>query len=363
MTNSITIQELQINKADLSKCHWASRSVDALQSGQVLLKIHHFAFTSNNVTYGVTGESFSYWEFFPAEEGHGIIPVWGFATAEQSEHPEVAVGTRLYGYYPMADRLVIEPVKVTPTNIVDGIAHRAKLPMIYNSYIPSDTDPMYTADSEPMQMLFRPLFATAYLVGDMMESQKLFGAESVIFTSASSKTAYSSAAVLKQLNCVPGEIIGLTSASNKVFTESTGLYDRVVAYEDITSLAAGPACIVDMAGNGDVLGDIYRHFGSHIKHNAAIGKTHWKTGGVPKGLDGARPTVFFAPAWYEKRMAQIGGKALNQGLGMAWAQFAKHAASLVNVKTGSGTGAISGCYLTMLSGKVDPADGHILSLN
>jgi hypothetical protein len=115
-----------------------------------------------------------------------------------------------------------------------------------------------------------------------------------------------------------------------------------------------------MAGNGDVLGDIYRHFGSHIKHNAAIGKTHWKTGGVPKGLDGARPTVFFAPAWYEKRVGEIGAKALNQGLGMAWAKFAAQASSLVEIKPGNGTDAISECYLTMLSGNVDPRIGHIL---
>lgn len=357
-----TINELQINKTDLSLCHWATREQGELEAGQVLLKIDHFAFTSNNVTYGVTGESFSYWEFFPAEAGHGIIPVWGFAEVEQSEHPDVAVGTRLYGYYPMASHLLIEPIKVSPTNIVDGIAHRAKLPIIYNSYIPSDTDPLYTADSEPLQLLFRPLFGTAFLVGDMMQSQNLFGAESIIFTSASSKTAYSSAAVLKQLDCVTGEIIGLTSAANKAFTEATGLYDRVVTYDEITSLAAGPVCIIDMAGNGELLGDIYRHFGNHVKHNAAIGKTHWETGGVPKGLDGARPSVFFAPAWYEKRMKEIGSNAMNQGLGMAWAKFAAQASSLVKISNGEGAEAASECYLTMLSGKVDPAEGHILSV-
>lgn len=356
-----TIKELQINKADLSKCHWQERELADLPTGQVLLKIDHYAFTSNNVTYGVTGESFSYWEFFPAAPDHGIIPVWGFATVETSNHPDVKEGTRLYGYYPMASHLVIEPVKVSATSIVDGIAHRAKLPIIYNNYIPSDTDPMYTADSEPLQMLFRPLFATAYLVGDMMASQQLFGAESIVFTSASSKTAYSSAAVLKQMDCVPKEIIGLTSAGNKAFTESTGVYDRVVTYDEITSLEVGPICIIDMAGNGEMLVEIYRHFGAQIKHNAAIGRTHWNTGGVPKGLEGARPKVFFAPAWYEKRAGELGSQALDQGLGVSWAKFAAHAASLVEIKNSVGEQAISDCYLTMLSGNVNPATGHILS--
>ena len=32
------------------------------------------------------------------------MPVWGFATVVQSLHPGVAVGERLYGYWPMANR-------------------------------------------------------------------------------------------------------------------------------------------------------------------------------------------------------------------------------------------------------------------
>ena len=37
-----------------------------LADGEVLLKVDRFAFTANNVTYGVVGDRFSYWDFFPA---------------------------------------------------------------------------------------------------------------------------------------------------------------------------------------------------------------------------------------------------------------------------------------------------------
>jgi hypothetical protein len=49
-----------------------------LSFGQVLMKVDKFAFTSNNVTYAAFGDSMSYWNFFPAAEGWGRIPVWGF---------------------------------------------------------------------------------------------------------------------------------------------------------------------------------------------------------------------------------------------------------------------------------------------
>ena len=35
--------------------------------------------TANNVTYAVAGDSFKYWDFFPAPEGFGIVPMWGHA--------------------------------------------------------------------------------------------------------------------------------------------------------------------------------------------------------------------------------------------------------------------------------------------
>ena len=36
----------------------------------------------------------SYWDFFPAEQGWGRVPMWGFAEVERSEAEGVEPGTR-----------------------------------------------------------------------------------------------------------------------------------------------------------------------------------------------------------------------------------------------------------------------------
>ncbi|MEC8426990.1 MAG: DUF2855 family protein, partial [Pseudomonadota bacterium] len=50
-------------------------TADELQDGQVLLKVDQFAFTANNVSYAAIGKAFHYWDFFPAPDHNGIIPV------------------------------------------------------------------------------------------------------------------------------------------------------------------------------------------------------------------------------------------------------------------------------------------------
>jgi uncharacterized protein DUF2855 len=60
-----------------------------LAPGQALLRVDSFAFTSNNVSYGVLSDSMSYWRFFPAADGWGRLPVWGFADVIRSCHDNV----------------------------------------------------------------------------------------------------------------------------------------------------------------------------------------------------------------------------------------------------------------------------------
>ena len=98
----------------------------ALKGGQVRVAIAKFALTSNNITYAAFGEAMNYWAFYPSgEDGWGIVPVWGFGDVVQSTHVGVAVGERLYGYFPMAGSVVLEPVRLSPAGFVDGAPHRA----------------------------------------------------------------------------------------------------------------------------------------------------------------------------------------------------------------------------------------------
>ena len=129
-------QTLTVNKRDYSDTAVTDEEVNALESGQVLLKILDFSFTANNITYAAMGDMLKYWEFFPAEEGRGVIPVWGFAEVVESRCDGVDVGEKFYGYYPMAKYLTAIPGQISDASFIDVTEHRQPLPIIYNQYIP-----------------------------------------------------------------------------------------------------------------------------------------------------------------------------------------------------------------------------------
>src|SRR5262249_58733978 len=111
--------------------------------GQVVLRIDRFGFTANNITYVTLGDRFSYWSFFPAADGWGRIPVWGFATVLESACDGIVAGERFFGYYPMSSHAVMEPTRVTPVGFVDGISHRRELHPLYQPYIATTPEPPY----------------------------------------------------------------------------------------------------------------------------------------------------------------------------------------------------------------------------
>ena len=85
------MKQLQTLKSDLNQSRIVLEQLgDDIQEGEVLLKVEKFSFTSNNVTYGVAGDTIGYWNFFPAinnpDNTWGCIPVWGFAEVMMSRN-------------------------------------------------------------------------------------------------------------------------------------------------------------------------------------------------------------------------------------------------------------------------------------
>src|SRR6185437_16758907 len=107
---ALAMTDFLVKRDDLRECRIAESEVAELEPGQALLRVDRFGLTANNVTYAVFGEAMSYWDFFPAEEGWGTLPTWGFAEVESSEAEGVEAGTRLYGYLPSSSHLVVTPV-------------------------------------------------------------------------------------------------------------------------------------------------------------------------------------------------------------------------------------------------------------
>jgi hypothetical protein len=362
--------ELLIRKSKLSITDWRERAHTALNDGQIRLKVEHFALTSNNLTYAVFGETMQYWGFYPVDERWGIIPVWGFATVEESATQEVKVGERFYGYYPMASHAVLQPARVSAQGFTEGSAHRAGLHGVYNYYTNTATDPLYTPTSEAIQALLRPLFFTSWLIDDFLADNDFFGAKVaptkalVLLSSASSKTAFATAFQLSHRNDL--ELVGLTSPRNVEFCESLGLYSSVVSYGQITELAAERPCIyVDFSGDAQIRQTVHQHF-YNLMHSSAIGGTHIENLGGADELPGPKPTLFFAPSQIKKRSQEWGAQELGQRLGAAWFAFTNRVGSAnppwIKVSHQQGQAPLVAAYLDLLGGKADAQTGFVMRL-
>ena len=123
-------------------------------------------------------------------------------------------------------------------------------------------------------MLYRPLFFTSFLIDDFLADNAFFGAGTVVLASASSKTAFGTAHLLRGREGVT--VVGLTSPGNVAFVEGLGCYDQVVTYDDLASLPSGPAVFVDMSGNAAVVRAVHEHYGDDLTHSAIVGITHWE---------------------------------------------------------------------------------------
>jgi hypothetical protein len=366
----MTTTTLLVRKDALAETRLQSADDAALADGQVRVRVDAAALTSNNVTYAAFGDSMNYWQFFPtAQEGWGIIPVWGFGTVVQSLQPGVAVGERLYGYWPLASHAVLQPARLSAGGFVDAASHRRSLHPVYNQYLRVTADPFYTADSEPVQALLRPLFATSWLIDDFLADNDFFGARTLLLSSASSKTAYGTAFQLKQRAGI--EIVGLTSPGNRAFCESLGCYHRVLAYDELDRVPADTPCVyVDFAGNAKLRREVHTRF-TDLRYSCAIGGTHVEDlagrelGAVREPLPGPRPTLFFAPDQIKKRHVDWGPAEFGRRLTQAWQAFRDQvgnpAAPWLVVQRHEGAPAVQAAYAQVLGGRGDARTGHILA--
>jgi hypothetical protein len=356
------LPDFLVKRDDLRETRIADTEAPDLEPGQALLRVDSFGLTANNITYAVMGEAMSYWSFFPAPDGWGRVPMWGFAEVERSEADGLEPGTRLYGYLPPSSRLLVQPAGASERGFVDASPHRASLPSVYNRYADAATDRFYRPDTEDMQMLLRPLFFTSFLIDDQLDDEGLATRGPVLFSSASSKTAIAAAFMLARRDGV--ELIALTSPRSAEFVEGLGVYGRTVPYGEIGSLERGPATFVDIAGDGQVRRAVHSHYGDDLAHSMAVGAARWEGLGAGGNgeLPGPQPTLFFAPDRVVKRTKEWGGEALEARVAEAWDPFGEWASGWLEVIRGEGFEALERAYVDVLEGRVAPNTAHVLSL-
>jgi hypothetical protein len=305
---------------------------------------------------------FGYWNFFPTEAGWGRVPAMGWGEIVASAHPEVAVGGRYYGWFPLSSSIDMT-VSATADGVRDDGEHRAAHAAVYRAYAVTERDPFYQAgaDAEDRHALLRGLFLTAFLADDFFAAREYCGAQRVVILSASSKTAIGLAQRASARDVA--EIVGVTSARNADFVKRLGWYDRVVTYDDIESIGADvPAVSIDMAGDGGMLARLHAHLGEQLRYSMIIGLSHHET---PRGVlpsHGPAPEMFFAPTQAAKRLQEWGGQRYREMLAGALCEFVDASRSWLEVKRSSGPAAAAKTWQDVHAGRVPPNIGPIVSL-
>ncbi len=359
--------EFQIRKDNFAQHRLVDVGSDQnLTPGEIRVKIDRFGYSANNITYAVMGDRLAYWQFFPPHgsdaEGWGILPVWGFADVVDSNIADVPVGDRLFGYFPPADHLTMEPVHVTERSFSDGASHRAELPSGYNLYRRVNAEPGYSRDGDNERMLLFPLHVTSFCLWDVLQDNEWYGAERVVILSASSKTSIGLAYALEDDENAP-PVVGVTSSRNLGFVEGLGSYDDVCSYDDLTSLDPSiPTAIVDMSGNAEVLGALHKHLGDNMRKCVNVGLTHWDGARSDENIIAERSEFFFAPGHIAKRIKEWGPAGFDHKSGAFLIQAATKSRAWMKLQRLDGLDGLAHVHADMCAGNIAPDQGVIVEL-
>jgi len=353
--------QLWVKKNALRETRIVRRALPPLVEGKVRVAIDRFGLTANNVSYALVGEQIGYWGYFPAEGEWGVVPVWGCANVVQSRCAGVPVGERLWGFFPMASHVDLEPGRLREDQFTDVAAHRASLPELYNNYRRTGAEPALLRDMEVERCLLFPLFITSYFLYDYLLDNDFFGAGQVIIGSVSSRTGYGLAQLLQRDPAVTQHVVGLTSAANVDFVRELACCDRVLEYGQEARIdATVPAAYVDMSGDARLTRAVHGHLGERVVESCLVGATHWEATGDSGALPGAKPAFFFAPA-------QVARREQAWGAGVAMARAGEAAARLaaelpLSVTWTRDAESLQALWLAMLDNTVSPRSGHMVSL-
>src|ERR671931_298379 len=278
--------ELRVRPDDLAVCELADGEParEDVAEGEAQLRVERFALTTNNVTYGVLGDQLGYWRRFPAPDGWGRIPAWGYATVTVSRAPGVAEGARVFGFVPMASHVTIRPVP-HPLGFRDAAPHSADLNPIYIQYLAVDDE------AEDAALVWRPLFGTSVLLDlDLGEH---------------------------------------------------GLYDEVLGYDRLDRLDAGAdVALIDFAGDWALVGRLHERLGPALRRSLLVGYTHRRGEAVGPPPSAVR---YSAPAEIVRR-----GRSLATDYAAAWRAFAPVAGRVLRIERLSGGDALVGAYRALL---------------
>jgi hypothetical protein len=344
------VPELLVRHGDLATCKVVTGEPrrDDLRDGEAQLLVERLALSTNNITYAVYGDRLGYWRLFPAPEGWGRIPAWGYARVIGSRTEEVPEGARFFGVVPIGRHLTIRPVP-QPLGFMDVSPHRAELSPVYNVYRPLE------GQGDDAELIMRPLYGTAVVLDLMLAERGLDEVGTVVLTSASSKTAYGLAHLLRGR---PVQTVGLTSAPRRDWVKGLGVYDEVLTYDEVSALrASGGAVLIDFAGDRAVVAAVHERLAGALTRSILVGFTHSRQESGEPPPAGPELEFFFAPDEIVRR-----GREFGQRYAEAWRAFAPVATRALRIERVTDGDELMRVYRELLDGSADPAAGYVVSL-
>ncbi len=355
---------LSIRRSDIADAFIEPELAVEIADSQVRFRLQRFALTANNVTYAAFGDAMKYWDFFPSgDEERGVLPVWGFGDVIESRVDGIDQGDRFYGIWPASNEAVLTASKVSQAGFSDGSPHRAGQAPVYLRYVRCSTDPGYDPTQEREHMTLQPLYATSFLLHRYLVREKGFGAERVIMTSASSKTAVALAELLKSAPIAGLSVHALTSTRSESFVRALELYDTVSVYDTVADLdVTPPTIIVDFAGNRTVNLALHSHLDGQLQANVRVGGAHWIESAPAVDLPGPKPVFFFAPTHLDMERDALGASEFRRLLTDAWMRFARQAPRWFNFVSGQGSQDCLDVYRMLVDGQTHAEDAWCIEV-
>ena len=341
---------LLINKADIAFSRMANVPI---KTSKNIFKVRELAFTANNVTYALCGESLRYWQFYPFSKTEGILPAWGYAECLECESGSLQPGRLLYGYWPSSTLAALSLSSLLNNRIIENSEGRSGLPLVYNSYELVDDD-SHPISLRPYIPTLQPLFATSFLLFHWLMDDSFFEADEVVVTSASSKTALAYAWLHGQHTGQKPKLTAVTSKANEDFTSSTGLYERVLTYESLSFEKKDKVFIVDFLGSPDFLLKLTSRLGSQLIKASLVGATNWQASGEIKDIDKA--SFFFAPVQVRRRMKRWGAVKTQSSIQEELVRFALFAKSIFSLREVYGPEQLKTCYDQVVNARQGPEE-------
>jgi Protein of unknown function (DUF2855) len=233
-------------------------------------------------------------------------------------------------------------------------------------------------------MLYRPLFWTSFWAEDWLftaPNKPYNGATTILISSASAKTAFCLAYLIKKRSYPGVRVIGLTSKENLNFTRGLGLYSSVFTYGDVEGGLGeynGTWIYVDVAGNEANNSRVWKMLGSRVVRSVSLGVTNLSpstqstyimpVSGVTKSPTTRAPAAsspvefFFMPEWLADRRRSLTASDIFKMQQAAWTALMRDCRAWVVLERTWGAEEVQRIYAETVRGRVGPEKGMVWCL-